>query len=77
MKELSTATEFQDESAATISKRKNGFFAKLIGSVKSRFKATDISWIFDLPLSDKIQKVKRQPTLIISFSWQSPFFEGQ
>ena len=24
-----------------------------------------------------IKKVKRQPTLIISFSQQSPFFEGQ
>ena len=37
---------------------------------------------FFLPVSDKnchspFRKVKRQPTLIISFSRQSPFFEGQ
>ena len=37
---------------------------------------------FFLPVSGKtrhspIKKVKRQPTLIISFSQHSPFFEGQ
>ena len=41
----------------------------------------DIAWTF-LPMSGKIchssiKKVKRQPTLIISFSQHSTFFEGQ
>ena len=31
-----------------------GFFAQLNGSVKSRFKASDINWIFFQPLNDKI-----------------------
>ena len=42
----------------------------------------DIAWDFFLHMSDKIchlpfKKVKKQPSLIISFSQHSSFFEGQ
>ena len=68
-----------------------GFGAQLIGPIQLHVKRQnssickffqDIAWTFFLPVSGKIchspiKKVKRQPTLIISFSQHSPFFEEQ
>ena len=68
-----------------------GFGAQLIGLIQLHVKRQnssickffqDIAWTFCLPVSGKIchspiKKVKRQPTLIISFSQHSPFFEEQ
>ena len=68
-----------------------GFGAQLIGPIQLHVKRQnssickffqDIAWTFFLPVSGKIchspiKKVKRQHTLIISFSQHSPFFEEQ
>ena len=69
----------------------DGFGAQLIGPIQLHVKRQnssickffqDIAWTFFLAVSGKtchspIKKVKRQPTLIISFSQHFPFFEGQ
>ena len=68
-----------------------GFGAQLIGPIQLHVKRQnssickffqDIAWTFFLSVSGKIchspiKKVKRQPTLIISFSQHSPFFGEQ
>ena len=68
-----------------------GFRAQLIGPIQLHVKRQnssickffqDIAWTFFLSVSGKIchspiKKVKRQPTVIISFSQHSPFFGEQ
>ena len=69
----------------------SGFGAQLIGPTQLHVKKAEFEHLqifpghcfdFFLPVSGKIchspiKKVKRQPTLIISFSQRSPFFEEQ
>ena len=68
-----------------------GFGAQLIGPIQLHVKKAEFEPMqflsghyldFFLPVSGKnchspFKKVERKPTLIISFSRQSPFFEGQ
>ena len=54
-----------------------GFGVQLIGPIQLYVKRHFFSACESQDLHSPFKKVKRQPTLIISFSQHSPFFEGQ